>query len=496
MALAAPRADRDPGSAYHLIGAHQTLGIRGVKPAGGIGIEPRQLLAKRRPSQSAVERQRLLPDRFGYGGNGRQPKRQRAKVKAGSADNDRQSAGRRRFLHLCQGERTPAADGAAFSGIEKTVEPMRRAGAIRRIGPCGQNDQVSIALQAVGVDDGPGKRLRQLQCQRGFAACRRASDDDGGWRERRIGRKPLVARPPLGVGRPGMRIALTLIAGTSDCGLSGLAASVAASLAIAAEPVWLAPNEVCDFIIDASDPAAIARAARGVVRSTPVDILVQPVAGRRKRLLVADLESTVIENEMLDELALILGVGPQVAEITRRAMNGEIDFVSALEARVALLAGIDARILDAAAAQIRLTPGARTLVATMRRDGAITTLVTGGFTVFADRVGAELGFDYIVANRLEVVGGRVTGKVLPPIVTGETKRETLLAIAAQRGIRLAQTIAVGDGANDMPMLTAAGIGIAFRAKPAVAAAARWRLDHADLTGLLYAQGYRKAEFAA
>ena len=293
-----------------------------------------------------------------------------------------------------------------------------------------------------------------------------------------------------------MRIALTLIAGAADCGLSGLAASVAAALAIETKPVWLAPDEACDFIIEVSDPAAIARAVRGVVRSTPVDILVQPAVGRRKHLLVADLESTVIENEMLDELALILGVGPQVAEITRRAMNGEIDFVAALEARVALLGGIEPRILETAAAQIRLTPGARTLVATMRRDGATTALVTGGFTVFADRVGAELGFDRIVANRLEVAGGRVTGKVLPPIVTGETKRETLLTIAVERGIPLAQTIAVGDGANDVPMLTAAGIGIAFRAKPAVAAAARWRLDHADLTGLLYAQGYRKAEFAA
>ena len=290
-----------------------------------------------------------------------------------------------------------------------------------------------------------------------------------------------------------MRVALTLIAGASGCGLSRLAASVAEALAIEAEPVWLAPEEACDFTIDASDPAPIARAARSVVRGTPVDILVQPVAGRRKQLLIADLESTVIENEMLDELAVTLGIGPRIAEITRRAMNGEIDFVAALDARVALLAGIDARILETVAAQIRLMPGARTLVATMRRDRAITALVTGGFTVFADRVGAELGFDYIVANRLEVVGGRVTGKVLPPIVTGETKRQTLLAIAAQRGIPLVQAIAVGDGANDVPMLTAAGIGIAFRAKPAFAAAARWRLDHADLTGLLYAQGYRRDE---
>ena len=293
-----------------------------------------------------------------------------------------------------------------------------------------------------------------------------------------------------------MRIALTLIAGAADRGLTGLAASVAATLAIEAEPVWLAPDEACDFIFDTLDPAAIARAGRGIVGNTPVDILVQPAAGRPKRLLVADLESTVIENEMLDELALILGIGPQVAEITRRAMNGEIDFISALETRVTLLAGIDTRILDAAATQIRLTPGAPTLVAMMRRDGAMTALVTGGFTIFADRVATELGFDRVVANRLEVAAGRVTGKVLPPIVTGETKRETLLTIAAERGIPLAETIAVGDGANDVPMLTIAGIGIAFRAKPAVAAAARWRLDHADLTGLLYAQGYRKAEFAA
>src|SRR5271169_6924245 len=179
-----------------------------------------------------------------------------------------------------------------------------------------------------------------------------------------------------------MRIALTLIAGAADCGLSSLAASVAAALAIEAEPVWLAPGEACDFIIDASDPAAIARAARGVVGSTPVDILVQPVAGRSKRLLVADLESTVIENEMLDELALILGIGPRIGEITRRAMNAEIDFIAAIEARVALLAGIEATILEQAAARIRLTPGARILVATMRRDGAMTALVTGGFSVF------------------------------------------------------------------------------------------------------------------
>ncbi|MFZ3236510.1 MAG: HAD-IB family phosphatase, partial [Stellaceae bacterium] len=145
---------------------------------------------------------------------------------------------------------------------------------------------------------------------------------------------------------------------------------------------------------------------------------------------------------------------------------------------------------------IRVTAGARALVATMRRAGAATALVTGGFTVFAEPIAAELGFDRVVANRLEVVDGRLTGRVLPPIVTAETKRQALLALAGELGIAPVLTLAVGDGANDLPMLGAAGFGVAFRAKPMVAAAADARLDHADLTGLLYAQGYRRTEFAA
>ncbi|MGH7111423.1 MAG: phosphoserine phosphatase SerB, partial [Stellaceae bacterium] len=212
------------------------------------------------------------------------------------------------------------------------------------------------------------------------------------------------------------------------------------------------------------------------------------------RLLVADLEATVIENEMLDELADLIGLGPRVAAITARAMNGEIDFLAALRERVALLAGVEARVLDAAAARIRITPGAAALIATMRREGAVTALVSGGFTVFAERVGAALGFDHVVANRLEVSSGRIVGAISPPIVTGEVKRETLLALAAAHGIAPIETLAVGDGANDLPMLQAAGLGLAFHAKPRVAAAARFRLDHADLSGLLYAQGYRQRDF--
>jgi phosphoserine phosphatase len=233
--------------------------------------------------------------------------------------------------------------------------------------------------------------------------------------------------------------------------------------------------------------------ARRVMGGAAADVLVQPRIGRRKQVLVADLESTIIENEMLEELADFVGLRAHVAEITRRAMNGELDFAAALAERVALLKGLPASVLDQAASRIRLMGGARELIATCRAAGVRTALVSGGFTVFAEPIGAMLGFDRVIANRLEVIEDRIAGTVATPIVTRETKREVLLALADERGVPPSATIAVGDGANDLPMLEAAGLGVAFRAKPSVAAAARWRVEHADLTALLYAQGYRAEE---
>jgi phosphoserine phosphatase len=252
---------------------------------------------------------------------------------------------------------------------------------------------------------------------------------------------------------------------------------------------WLAPGRACDVASGTDVEAKM----RGAVAGLPIDAIVQPVAGRKKRLLVADFESTIIENEMLEELADFLGMRAHVAEITRRAMNGEIDFVAALTERVALLRGLPAAVLDEAARRIRLMPGARQLIATLRRAGVTTALVSGGFTVFAEPIARGLGFDRVVANRLALDGDKLAGTLIPPIVTAATKRDTLMSLATELGLALGDTLAVGDGANDLPMLQTAGLGVAFRAKPAVAAASRWRIDHADLTALLYAQGYRQDE---
>src|SRR5579862_859759 len=253
-------------------------------------------------------------------------------------------------------------------------------------------------------------------------------------------------------GKPMQQVA-TLIAAP---GAESTLRECVAALGGAAE--WLAAG-ACDLAGVAEETA------RAAIAGHPIDIVARPAAARRKKLLVADLESTIIENEMLEELADFLGLRAPVAEITRRAMNGEIDFVAALAERVALLRGLPDRVLDEAAARIRIMPGARVLIATLCRHGVTTALVSGGFTVFAERVAAELGFDRVIANRLELADGKLLGTVGVPIVTGETKRQTLVALTAEFGLSLAETLAVGDGANDLPMLGAAGLGMAFRAKP-------------------------------
>jgi phosphoserine phosphatase len=237
-------------------------------------------------------------------------------------------------------------------------------------------------------------------------------------------------------------------------------------------------------------------AVHTALEGTFVDAIATPTEGRRKALLVADMDSTIVTGETLDELADFAGLKDRIAAITARAMNGELDFKAALRERVAMLQGLPLDALERTWQRVRLTPGARELVATMRAHGAYAALVSGGFSFFTSRVAALCGFDLHRSNTLLDDGAALLGRVGEPILDRDTKLATLTGLAAERGLELSATLAVGDGANDLDMLSAAGLGVAYRAKPIVAATARARVDHADLRALLFAQGYRAQEIVA
>ncbi|PWV99147.1 phosphoserine phosphatase [Hoeflea marina] len=259
---------------------------------------------------------------------------------------------------------------------------------------------------------------------------------------------------------------------------------------------WLADGIACDIALrDGTDATAAMAALRAVLGAAPVDAAIQDADARRKKMLIADMDSTMIGQECIDELAAEVGLKEMVSAITARAMNGEIEFEPALRERVALLKGLPVSVIDEVIARrITLTPGGRELVATMRARGAYTALVSGGFTLFTNRVADMIGFDENRANVLEHDGKTLSGTVTEPILGRQAKIDALDAIAARLGISPDEVIAVGDGANDLGMLGRAGSGVALHAKPAVAAAAGIRIDHGDLTALLYLQGYRRTDF--
>lgn len=255
------------------------------------------------------------------------------------------------------------------------------------------------------------------------------------------------------------------------------------------------PMAVDIWLHDLAPPAARAALEQALPH---IDVIVQPAGpDRAKRLLIADMDSTMIEQECIDELADYAGRKAEIAVITERAMQGELDFAAALRARVAALAGLGVDAIDRCLAErIVLTPGGRTLVATMRARRARTLLVSGGFTAFTGPIAGRLGFDRQVANHLDMADGRLTGSVAEPIVDSSAKRQTLIAERYALALPRAATLAVGDGANDIPMLQEAGLGIAFHAKPKAAAAADTHVRHGDLTVLLHAQGIPRADWVA
>jgi len=245
---------------------------------------------------------------------------------------------------------------------------------------------------------------------------------------------------------------------------------------------------------NAFDKDALDQRLRGI--ASGIDVVVQPLSGRRKKLLLADMDSTMIGQECIDELAEFVGLKAHVAAITERAMRGDIAFEPALRERVALLKGVPISVIeDLLRDRISLTPGARTLVATMRANGAYTCMVSGGFTLFTDPISATIGFDSCRANILVIVdGNKLAGEVVNPIFGRDAKRDALLELRKKFELTKLETMAIGDGANDLDMLLEAGLGVAYHGKPKVAAAAPARIDHCDLTALLYVQGYKRSEF--
>jgi phosphoserine phosphatase len=263
-------------------------------------------------------------------------------------------------------------------------------------------------------------------------------------------------------------------------------------------PDWLQQGVAVDLPFDLPDHADlrdVSARARAALTGAEVDIIVQPSAQRRKKLLLADMDSTMIGQECIDELAAYAGLKEHVSAITERAMRGELAFEPALRERVALLKGLPVtNIDDIIEHRLSLTPGGRTLIATMRKHGAYTCLVSGGFTLFSLKIAAAIGFDENRANQLLVEADRLLGTVAEPILGKEAKLATLVELRGRLGLSTIETLAVGDGANDLAMLQEAGLGIAYHAKPNVAEAAHGRLDHGDLSALLYVQGYHRHDF--
>ena len=291
-----------------------------------------------------------------------------------------------------------------------------------------------------------------------------------------------------------MKYTLTLIGNSVTALTDTLVAAAGSLLPSPSAPDWLAPGVACDLHFEAEDGKAVEAAIRSAFSDTKIDLAVQAAGNRKKGLLVADMDSTIIQQECIDELAAELGIKDRISAITERAMRGEIAFEPALKERVGLLKGLPLASLEKVYAErIVETPGGRALVGTMRANGATCALVSGGFTFFTERVAAAVGFNLNRANTLIFADDKLTGDVGEPILGRYAKIESLVNLREELKLAPHATMAVGDGANDLGMIEEAGLGVAFHAKPVVAEAADARIDNGDLTALLYLQGYRRED---
>ena len=293
-----------------------------------------------------------------------------------------------------------------------------------------------------------------------------------------------------------MSLIATLIANPEKQALSPNHAKMACEFVEGSEIIWLADNIACDIVLPA-DVENAQEKLRQVLLDLPFDIIVQKAENRRKKLFIADMDSTMIQQECIDEMAQIAGVGDEVRKVTARAMAGKLDFEDAFRQRLALLEGLPvAKMVEIIREVITLTPGACELVQTMKANGATCELVSGGFTQFTAYVARQCGFDDHQANQLEIDKGHLTGKAVEPILGPKAKLRAITHAIMSNNLTFSESMAVGDGANDIPMIRRAGMGVAFRANPVVQEVANANIDHGDLTALLYIQGYKQSEFVS
>ena len=303
-----------------------------------------------------------------------------------------------------------------------------------------------------------------------------------------------------------MKNVLTIVA-PSEGGLEdALVASLTAALdglgLTPGPPDWLSGGEACDISFGGPDLKVAKNAVLDILVDEGVDFFAQRIEGRRKKFFIADMDSTIVTSETIDELAVHAGKGPEIAAITKRSMQGELDFTEAVHERVAMLKGLEVSTFDKTLAETNLSPGAETLVRTMAANGAFTVMVSGGFENFAGPIAGLVGFNEHRANRFEIEDGRLTGRVIEPILGPDAKLDTLMTLASERSIPMSETLAIGDGANDVPMIRAAGLGIAYHGKPVtrdavlnpIEGTSGACIDHAGLTAALFFQGYRSSEF--
>lgn len=295
-----------------------------------------------------------------------------------------------------------------------------------------------------------------------------------------------------------MKSVLTLVAPPeryrlSDAVMTVLAQRLHEDGAVLESSDWLAEDTACDLPFNHLPIERAIQIAAATLAELPVDFHAQLLEGRRKKLLLSDMDSTILATETLDDLAEQAGIKDEIAALTARTMAGELDFAQSLTERVAMLANLPETALATSFDRISYSPGAATLVATMRANGAFTTLVSGGFKYYTSKVAATLGFDLDLANELELAEGRLTGRIVGPILDANTKLNTLMRLTAEHNLTVADAVTVGDGANDVPMLREAGLGVAYYGKPIVRKTIACQINHTDLTTLLYFQGYRAAE---